>query len=179
MNKRKIIKLCIILIVLIAAVVRIISVNVNAKVPKVNRYEQGQTLTYNGVKYTITGVNQYSGEQYKKLYNFSDEDVNEEDVYILVDMQLDKDSKENKNVELAFYFCCSNYITAYNIYMFGNLNDLDNLKSGSHIIYPYSINKNAVREEQWKKIIKGEMDYKILIGNYPEVNEMYITNINK
>ncbi|MBO5426531.1 MAG: hypothetical protein J6A25_13560 [Lachnospiraceae bacterium] len=183
---KKIIILFLEIIATIIIVFRISYVTKNAHHPQVNIVSQGDGAVYKGVEYIITDAVMWEYndfyDEYKELDEYYIDDYADECMMLVVEMELTV--KDDGSGTFDYYMPIQYYYQDNGVdpFMFADMNPAlidGGFCSGEHIFVPYEIYKVNATEKQWNEIEDMKTTYKIVLGNYPERNELLITDIRR
>lgn len=165
--------------------IRIIYVNVHARLPEIRRFSQEGTLEYRGNRYSVQNVTLWSGEDYyntkEELQSYMSNDNLDEICILEVSFKVSCVEKENV-IEPDIFLQCAYNCQGIDPFMFQELNsDLvaGEFHSGGTIVIPYCIYRENLSNLQWEQVVDGTMQYKLIFGTYPVKNEILITQIEK
>ncbi|MDE6026229.1 MAG: hypothetical protein K2G45_12355 [Lachnospiraceae bacterium] len=180
MSGKKIIT--IILCVLIIA--RIAYVNLNARQRTVTTAEQGKTIEYNGVKYSIANAVLW---EYGDFFDangdcakFEEETLRHDGTKILVvDIRIEKaNDREDAMIEQSIPITYYHVVNWYNPYLTAFINrEKTSLKSGDTISIPYEIYESSLNNKQRKNM--DTMEFRLVFGSYPERKELLINDYKR
>jgi len=184
-NLKKICILAVCILIIILVICRVSYVTKNARVPDLNVVPQGDSVVYKGLGYRIVDAAlweyDYFFEQNENLNRYKEELIDNEIMLLVVEMEI---TKEGDNGYIDYYMPIK-YFYGFNgvsPFMFADMNPSlvdGTFHSGDHIYVVYEIYKNSLLESQWSDVVNFQVEYRILLGSYPEKNELQITDIRR
>lgn len=169
-------------IAIIIIVCRIYIVNKNKRTPKVIVAEQGETLEYRGIDYTVVSAEIWDYHIFFDNHNALkeyEEVTSYERKILLVEIEINVVDEDNV---FDFYIPIqySHIFNGVDPFMVQDMNEAilsEGIKSGDTLVIPYELYRENVTGETWENIENMEMEYCLVLGTYPEKNLLYITEI--
>jgi hypothetical protein len=166
--------------------VRIKYVNENARCPLVNEISQGERVVFKGIEYEVVNAQIWDYTDFfnenNNLDEYKDDSMKKGQCKILVVEcivnRVEDEANIDSGIPLEFFHSYNNM----DPFVFAAMNtDMveGTLKSGDKILMPYEIYRENLTDSQWELVENGTVDFKMVLGEYPQKNEMLVNKIKK
>ena len=187
MNKKikNISKILIGFIIIIIISLRIIYVNINARLPEEKCIYGREKLMINDVEYNVENAYLYNYDDYIKYYNLDSNELCDKSDHstikvVVIELKIKANGDNTVSFDMPIqYFNSHTYIDLDSMLQINKaMLEKGYILNDTVIELPYFINKENLRQEQWSKVVNNEIKYNLVFSSYPEKNMIIIDEQN-